>query len=91
MVHAIIAAKLNPNLPARIGITRRNALNRERCTNALPPKKVVGPLANRGKSLSKDELTAGKKTDEDLHRLICLSFVSFDGIIFFGAGTHGEK
>ena len=77
MVHAIVHAKLHPEacwVPKKLEVARRNAINRKRYMNVMFSKNVIGPLANRGKSLSKEELTAGKKTDEDLHKLICREY-----------------
>ena len=45
-------------------------MNRKRYINVIFSDLVRPLLADRGKSLSKDDLTKGKKTDQDIHEVI---------------------
>ena len=66
---AIVKAKENPQnkLPKKKALSK---INRLRYFNVIFSNECREPLSMRGENLTKDELTEGIKTDEELHKLI---------------------
>ena len=73
IVHSLVEFYLNPTMESDsedVDSSKKIVLNRRRYLNVLFSDTIRPHVALKGKSLSKDDLTAGLKTDQELHMLI---------------------
>ena len=77
LVHALVEFSINPvavNDSVDVEGKKKIFLNRRRFCNVLFSDKIRPHVALRGKSLGKDDLTAGLKTDQELHMLLAAEY-----------------
>ena len=80
LVKALLAFYDDPNSTFEDDGRKRSLVDRRQYLNVIFSDLIRPHLAMMGQSLDKDELTAGKKTDQEVHELIVREYDDRDNI-----------